>query len=47
MLMNVAGPGMVLIGKTQLFLRRIEDQETSIPGANVPLSECAKILRLP
>lgn len=31
MLMNFAGQGAILIGKTQLFLLRTEDEEASIP----------------
>lgn len=47
MLVNLAGEGVILIGKTQLFLLSMEDQETFIPGVTIPLGEYIKIQRLP
>lgn len=39
MLVNLADEDVILIGKTQLFLLSMEDQETFIPGVTILLGE--------
>lgn len=39
MLVNLADEDVILIGKPQLFLLSMEDQETFIPGVTILLGE--------